>query len=213
MKTKKLKLRGYVFPTVCMLLVSLIVYSSYKIWDVIDEQAKEFQSDIYINTNYSNKEKILPTVSEPIVFIKPFDDERVSVKIPFYNISDDEKRQQDALIYYENIYIPSTGIMYTSNEVFNVKAVYDGKVKEIKEDPIMGSIVEIINSDSITTVYQSLSDVSVKVNDNITQGKMIGLSSKNKIVDDYSLNFQVYKNGKLINPEEIYGKTIDELNE
>ena len=109
--------------------------------------------------------------------------------------------------------MPSTGIVYSSEEVFNVVSVYDGKVIDIKQDPIMGNIVEVKHNDSITSVYQCLNELSVSKGEDVSQGQVLGVSSTNKIFDKYNLNLQIYKDGKLINPETIYDKTIDELNE
>ena len=213
MKTKKLRLRGYVIPTICMLLISLIFYSGYQVWKMVEEENNNYFPVNYVDR--SSKEHITATIAETTSIIKPYVDENVKIAIPYYNINESDTNQQNALIYYENIYMPSTGILYTSDKEFNVVAVLDGTVKDIKEDPIMGKIVEIEHNKKLVTIYQSLGSVNVSVGQSITQGEIIGLSSHNKIIDSskYALNFEVYKDSNLINPEEFYNMTIESLNE
>ena len=208
MKRRKLK-KSVVFIA-SILLMSLVIYSSYKVYEAVNK-LEVIDNDTF--KNYELKSRVVPTVAQSMKFIKPFVDERVSVRVPFYNVDDEDKKQQDALIYYENIYMPSTGIIYSCDEIFNVVSIYDGKVKDIRQDPIMGNIVEVVHNDSLTSVYQSLGDLSVSKGEEVSQGQVLGVASTNKIFDKYNLNLQLYKDGKLINPDIIYDKTIDDLNE
>lgn len=213
MKVKRLKLRGYVIPTICVILVAAIIYSGYKIWELVETASEEFAPFEYVNTQ--DIERIKPTISVPETIVKPYVDNNVKVAIPFYNYNGSDEEQQNALIYYENIYMQNTGVMYINDNEFNVIAVMDGKVKNIKEDAIMGKIVEIEHGNNLITIYQSLNNVNVSINQELKQGEIIGLSGKNKIVDSdkYALHFEVYNNGELINPEEFYNMSIEDFNE
>ena len=214
MKRKRLKLRAYVIPTLCVLLFGIICYSGYKIWELVQVTEQEIVPTNYVNQ--STNERITPTITvEDFKIIKPFVDEDVEETIPYYNMNDDDQKQQSALIYYENIYMQNTGIMYTRNSEFNVVAVLDGTVKNIKDDEIMGKIVEIEHNNDTSTIYQSLSSTNVSVGQKVSQGEIIGISGKNDIVDSnlYALHFEVYKKGELINPEVFYNMSIEEINE
>ena len=213
MKEKKLRLRGYVIPTILTILIMTIFYSGYKIWEVVETNTVEEKPVEYINR--TTNERIYPTVSVPEEIIKPYIDETVSVAIPYYNMDDNDQEQQKSLIYYENIYMQNTGIMYIGDNEFNVVSVLEGKVKNVKDDNIMGKIVEIEHSNNLITIYQSLQSTNVSVGQEVKQGEIIGLSGKNDIVDSgkFALHFEVYKDGELINPEEFYKLTISELNE
>lgn len=214
MKKTRLRLRGYVIPTICFMLLGIICYSGYKIWELVQVTEQEV-----VPTNYVNKstpEEITPTISiTDFKVIKPFVDEDVEEKIPYYDINSDDQKQQSALIYYENIYMQNTGIMYTKSSEFNVVAVLDGTVKSVKDDEIMGKIVEIEHNNDTSTIYQSLSSTNVSVGQRVSQGEIIGISGKNNIVDSnlYALHFEVYRKGQLINPEEFYNISLEELNE
>ena len=87
-----------------------------------------------------------------------------------------------------------------------IRAILDGTVKNIKEDSLMGNIVEIEHTNNLTTVYQSLGEVKVKVGDKVKQGDIIATSGQNKIATDTSnaLHFEVFYKGEVFNPEEFY---------
>lgn len=213
MKKKKLRLRGYVIPTIFTILILAIFYSGYKIWELVDTNEGSFAPVDYIDN--SRSDKIYPTIALPDEIIKPYVDETVSLSIPYYNINGTDQEQQNSLIYYQNIYMQNTGVMYISDNEFNVVSVLDGKVKNIKDDTIMGKIVEIEHSNNLITIYQSLQSTNLSVGQEVKQGEIIGLSGKNEIVDNskFALHFEVYKDGELINPEEFYKISVSELNE
>ena len=213
MKEKKLKLRGYVIPTICLILLAAIFYSGYKIWELVESTKETFEPAEYVNN--IPRDRVAPTISVQDNIVKPYVDESVTVAIPYYDVNGSEDEQQKALIYYENIYMQNTGVMYINDNEFNVVSVMDGKVKNIKEDAIMGKIVEIEHNNKLTSIYQSLESTNVSIGQEVKQGEIIGLSGKNKIVDSnkYALHFEVYKNGELMNPEEFYKLSANELNE
>ena len=213
MSNKKLRLRGYVIPTIFTILILAIFYSGYKIWELVETNEEISAPVEYINK--STNEKIYPTISVPDEIIKPYVDDSVTVAIPYYNVNGSEQEQQNSLIYYQNIYMQNTGVMYVGDNEFNVVAVLDGKVKNIKDDAIMGKIVEIEHSNNLVTIYQSMQSTNLSVGQEVKQGEILGLSGKNEIVDNgkFALHFEVYKDGELLNPEDFYKLSISELNE
>lgn len=209
---KRLKLRNWVLYSLLVILLGVIAYSGYEIYQIVNEE------DVYVSDKIVDKEikeRIIPTITVKDEIIKPYDDETVSIKIPYYNSNDDDKKQQESLIYYENIYMQNTGTMYTSENKFNVLSVLDGTVKNIKEDEIMGKIIEIEHNPNIITIYQSVDNINVSVGQTVTQGQIIAQASNNKIIDSNlnALHFEVYKNGELIDPESFYKLSLKELNE
>ena len=213
MKKKRLRLRGYVIPTIFTILILAIFYSGYKIWEIVETENSNYAPVDYVNK--ATNERIYPTVSVSNEIIKPYVDDTVTVAIPFYNVNGNDQEQQKSLIYYQNIYMQNTGVMYTGDNEFNVVSVLDGKVKNIKDDAIMGKIVEIEHSNNLITIYQSLASTNMSVGQEVKQGEIIGMSGKNEIVDNskFALHFEVYKDGELINPEDFYNLSVSELNE
>ena len=207
---KRRRLRKYVIPTICLMLVCTILFSSYKMYQiltagvpVVNPTPKDNTSEV---NNTHDDTNITPTVSVTKTIIRPYTSTDVSATIPYYNIDGTNDEQAAALIYYEGIYMQNTGVLYTSNNAFDVVSILDGTVKNIKEDSLMGNIVEIEHTNNLTTVYQSLGEVKVKVGDTVKQGDIIATSGQNKITTDTSnaLHFEVFYKGEVFNPEEFY---------
>ena len=192
------------------MLVCTILFSSYKMYQiltagvpVVNPTPKDNTSEV---NNTQDDTNITPTVSVTKTIIRPYTSTDVSATIPYYNIDGTNDEQAAALIYYEGIYMQNTGVLYTSNNAFDVVSILDGTVKNIKEDSLMGNIVEIEHTNNLTTVYQSLGEVKVKVGDTVKQGDVIATSGQNKITTDTSnaLHFEVFYKGEVFNPEEFY---------
>lgn len=203
------KRRKFVIPTICLMLVCTILFSSYKMYQiltagvpVVNPTPKDNTSEV----NNNDDTNVTPTINETKAIIRPYTSQEVSATIPFYNIDGTNDEQAAALIYYEGIYMQNTGVLYTSNNAFDVVSILDGTVKNVKEDSLMGNIVEIEHTNSLTTVYQSLGEVKVKVGDKVSQGDVIATSGQNKITTDTSnaLHFEVFYKGEVFNPEEFY---------
>lgn len=170
---------------------------------VVNPTPKDNTSEV---NNSGDDTNITPTVSVTKNIIRPYTSTDVTATIPYYNIDGTNDEQAAALIYYEGIYMQNTGVLYTSNNAFDVVSILDGTVKNIKEDSLMGNIVEIEHTNNLTTVYQSLGEVKVKVGDTVKQGDIIATSGQNKITTDTSnaLHFEVFYKGEVFNPEEFY---------
>lgn len=210
MKTKRLK--GFVLPTVYVMVIGVLFVS-------ISYLGQLLQS----NVEYSNmavsalKENITPVIKNEDVsnksILKPFASEKVSVSKSFYNMQDDEAKQQNSLVYYEKTYLQNSGILYTSEEVFDVINTFDGTVTKVSKDEILGNYVEITHNTDLKTVYYSLSEINVKVDDEVKAGTIIGKSGDNMLENetDNCLLFEVYQSGNAIDPEKYYSMSLDDL--
>ena len=109
--------------------------------------------------------------------------------------------------------MPNTGIMYGSDNVFDVLAVLDGTIESVTTDDILGNIITIRHTNNLTTTYESLNNVDVIVGQAVNQGDIIGKSGTNKVDASASsmMLFEVNFNGNNINPSKIYDKEINEL--
>ena len=191
------------------MLVCTILFSSYKMYQiltagvpVVNPTPKDNTSEV----NNNDDTNVTPTINETKAIIRPYTSQEVSATIPYYNIDGTNDEQAAALIYYEGIYMQNTGVLYTSNNQFDVVSILDGTVKNVKEDSLMGNIVEIEHTNNLTTVYQSLGEVKVSVGDKVSQGDVIATSGQNKITTDTSnaLHFEVFYKGEVFDPEEFY---------
>ncbi len=162
------------------------------------------------------KEKIFPVINEvdekkPM---KPFLEETVSKTKDYYKKEDSEDVQINSLIYYEKTYMPSTGILYSSDEKFEVVASYDGKVIKVSEDNILGRFVVIEHINGYKTTYYSLSDVAVSEGNEVVKGDPVGSSGPNKIEGSLNNNllFETYHDGYLMDPEDFYNIDFNQEN-
>lgn len=206
---KKMKLRKYVLPTIYVLII-LVTFLSVSL--INNHLLKNV-------TNYNYSKSIMKDVTENVLseilpdkFERPYLSENVKLLSGFYSKDYDDESQKNSLIVYQNTYMPSSGTFYASQDEFDVVSVYDGKVKSIKKDEMLGDIVEVQHSDNLTTIYYSLKDVTVRENDDIKKGTIIGKATSNNLVTDKNVLFiEVYLKGKQIDPEKFYELNPNEV--
>ena len=173
-----------------------------------DVELEYVDGEIIENTNTD-----IPVVSTPTSIGRPYLDSSVSIGKTFYDYEATEEEQEKSIIYYENTYMQNSGVDYTSENVFDVVSILDGTVISVEDNDILGTTVEVRHSNNLISVYQSLSDVMVEENMEIVQGQVIAKSGTSNINKDLGnhLHFELYYNGKIVNPEEYYNKNVDEL--
>lgn len=97
-------------------------------------------------------------------------------------------------------------IDFKASEGTNVLAVTDGTVQQVYKNYTYGTVVVINHADGFKSVYSSLSeDTKVKAGDVVTTGTIIGSVGKtanNEFVDQAHLRFELYKDNKLVDPNE-----------
>ena len=169
--------------------------------------AKVLKASVYSNDNLSYVYRNLIDDTVPVVstddgkVIKPFGGEEVSVVKGFYEKDAESKAQEQSIIYYQNTYMPNTGVLYGAKEEFEVLVVADGTVEDVVADEVLGNVVTIKHTNNLITRYESLNEVNVMVGDTLKKGDVIGTSGENKIDSTYSnmLLFEVEHNGTYAN--------------
>lgn len=192
----------YAFAAV--LLVSLLALTELKLNDKPEKNG-------YVNkTIFENN---IPVVAEPQKITRPYVDNSIKIVTNYYNSKDDEETQKNSLIFYENTYLPSTGIDYQADYDFDVISILDGVVISVKEDQILGKIVEIKHDDKIISSYQSLGEVLVKEGDEVKQGTIIGKSGTSNIQKNLGshLHFELTIDSRNVDPEEYYDKELGNI--
>ena len=167
----------------------------------------------YVSKGILDFEEQLPVVNTEAKIIRPYNDSEVKIVKNFYDYKSDPSEQEKSLIYYEGTYMQSSGVAYSKGDTFDVLSIYDGKVKEIKEDNMLGNVITIEHENGLVSVYQSLSDISVKEGDEVAGGQIIGKSSTSNISSELGnhLYFELIVDGICVNPEGYYDKSINEL--
>ena len=208
---KRRKLRKFVLPTIYIMTISaLFVGISFMATQAFRSSDKKYLFSL--NPLVKEVQNVVNDVKEKNP-IEPVDENTAEKNVHFYDMNDTEEAQQKSLIFYENTYMESTGLLYSANEGFEVLAVLDGTIKSVKKDDIMGNVVEVMHDNNIVTVYYCLKDVAFKEGDKINQGDVIAKSGTSKLETNSANNlfFEVYKNGNAMNPEKFFTTSIEEL--
>ena len=210
MKTKRLK--KYVLPTVYVMVIGVLFVSISLLGSVLESQIE--YGDMAVS---ALKGSTTPVVKNDDVveskIEKPFVSTNVAISKSFYDMTDEATKQQNSLVYYENTYLQNSGVLYSSTSSFEVISSYDGTITNVATDDILGNYVEITHNSNLKTVYYSLGEVSVKKDDVVISGDVIGKSGDNKLTGETEncLLFEVYHNGTAIDPEDFYNMNIEDL--
>ena len=209
------KVRRLMIPAVYGVCVLAFVVSMYLAGTLANKYLFSKSNDLqYVDGEITEElERDIPVVSTPSMIVRPYLSNDVKLAKSFYDYKADSESQERSIILFEDTYMQNSGVDYTSSEVFDIISILDGNVISVKEDNILGTVVEVRHSNDLISVYQSLSEVSVKEGEEIIQGQIIGKSGTsnfNKELGNH-LHFELYYKGTIVNPEEYYNKDISEF--
>lgn len=210
MKTKKLK--NYVLPTIYVMVIGVLFISISFLGNVLQNKIE------YGNMAVSAlKDNVTPVIKNNDVYEskieRPYVSSNVAISKSFYDMSDDDTKQQNSLVYYENTYLQNSGVLYSSTSAFDVVSAFDGTVTNVSKDEILGNYVEITHNPNLKTIYYSLGEVTVKKDDTVVSGDVLGKSGDNSLngESENCLLFEVYHNGTAIDPEDFFNMSIEDL--
>lgn len=207
---KRRRLKSWVVTCMFMIgITSLVSLVSVLATTVLD--ARKVDNNSYVLRDIADSSLPMVSVKDTIIN-KPYVSDKVNITVSFYDHSLSRDELINSLVNYNNTYMPSTGIMYQSEEVFDVVSILDGEVIDIEENDIFSKIVTVKHENNIVSKYSSLSEVVVKKGEHIIKNQVIGRSGKNKIISgSNSLFFELIFNGNNINPEKYYNIDSSEL--
>jgi len=175
-------------------------YENLKVEEYLDSDGK---------INIPLIENIDSVVETVMTIGKPYADKNVKIGVNFYDKT--KENQEDSIIVIDKTYIPNRGIVYKSDSVFDVLAIYDGEVLEVGKDDLIGNYVKINHDNNLIATYKILNNVEVKKGDTIKKGNKIGTSGTSDILPGNILLFELQSNSVNVNPEEYYDKTVKEI--
>lgn len=206
---KKRKLKGFVLPTL-YLLITITIFTGV----ILLGEDYDFATKDYDYTTEILDKTVVPVMTEDNnsnIIMNPVEEGKANITIHYYNSKGTEEEQRNSLIYYENTYMPNTGVLYTSDEVFNILNIFDGKVSEIKDDEFFKKCIVIEHDNNIKSYYYGVDEITVAVGDELNAGDMLGISRNNEIMNNkQSFLLEVYHNNKLINPESVINTKIND---
>ncbi len=122
---------------------------------------------------------------------------------------------EDKLVYSKTLedWRTHSGVDIAAERGTPVKAVADGVVADIKNDPLYGVIVIIDHKDGTKSLYANLaSDDAVSPNQKVKQGDVIGAvgnSASLESAEQSHLHFEVLKNDETVDPIAYLPKAVN----
>ena len=179
----------------------------------------KLSSDLQVDTNeYVPSESVkrdLPVLNTTPKVILPYLDQGVTIGKNYYDYKGEEENQINSILKHDNTYIQNTGIDYINENKFDVIAILDGTITDVKDDETLGKSVEVKHENGLISSYQSLSEIKVKKGDIVTQGQVLGISGENELDKDLGnhLHFEIYENGGNVDPNNYLNKEISSKKE
>ncbi|MCY8634070.1 stage II sporulation protein spoIIQ [Bacillus spizizenii] len=208
--------KRWVFPAIYLVSAAVILTAVLWYQSVSNDEVKDQLADNGGNSAYDNNDdavevgKSMENVAMPVV-----DSENVSVVKKFYETDAAKEEKEAALVTYNNTYSLSKGIDLAEKDGkdFDVSASLSGTVVKAEKDPVLGYVVEVEHADGLSTVYQSLSEVSVEQGDKVKQNQVIGKSGKNLYSEDSGnhVHFEIRKDGVAMNPLNFMDKPVSSI--
>lgn len=96
--------------------------------------------------------------------------------------------------------------MATNDTSIPVVSVLSGDVSSVKEDPLLGEVVELTHDNNMKTYYAGLTAVTVKETDTVKQGEILGktgTSDFRKTLGNH-VHFELRVNDVAINPNTYF---------
>ncbi|WP_077215040.1 M23 family metallopeptidase [Bacillus dakarensis] len=210
--------KRWAFPAIYIASAAIILTAV--LWFQNSNEATDEQID-YEATDITGKEFNEPAVevnrsmenfAMPVV-----DPDSVKIQKQFYDFESSKEEQEAALVFYNNTYHPNTGIDITmeNGEAFEVVAALSGTVTNVQEDSLLGNVIEIEHDKGIVTQYQSVTDIDVKVGDQVEQGQTLAMAGKSLYNEEAGthLHFEIRKDNVAVNPIDFFNKPLSALQE
>lgn len=207
---KKLRLKKGVIIGAYLIAFSLTGMSAFFVSQNMQANNSTEEDIEYVNSSIIDDKEDQEVIKEEVKMVKPFTNDQVKTLKYFYDYQAEAESQEKSILYHENTYIQNLGMDFGLTESFDVVSILDGTVLDVREDELLGTVVEIKHDNDFISSYQSLSEVSVKKNDTIKQGQVIGKSGTNTIDQDLGkhLHFELYKSGEVVDPNKYFDQVI-----
>lgn len=212
---KKLRLKKGAIIGAYLIAFSLTGMSAFFVSQNMQANNPTEEDIEYVNSSIIDDKEDREVIKEDVKMVKPYTNEEVQTLKYFYDYQAEAETQEKSILYHENTYIQNSGIDFGLTDTFDVVAVLDGTVVDVREDELLGTVVEIKHDNDFISSYQSLSEVSVKKNDTVKQGQVIGKSGTNTIDQDLGnhLHFELYKSGSVVDPSKYFDQVISDTTE
>lgn len=196
---KKRKLKAFVIPATIASFGLIAIFIALVMTNT-NPTLKNKETLNYVSNTILSEDIAVINTTRKIIY--PYLESSVSIGKGYYDYKATAEEQQKSIIYHENTYMQNSGIDFVYDKQFDVIAVLDGTVTNIKDDELLGKIVEINHSNDYVSIYQSLSEIKVKKGDTVNQGQVLGVSGTNTLDKELGnhLHFEFYAQGQIVDP-------------
>ncbi|WP_147534417.1 M23 family metallopeptidase [Bacillus marasmi] len=174
-------------------------------YNATDISGKKINEQPAVEVNRTMENFVMP-VSTP---------EDVVIQKQFYEFDGKKEEQVAALVEYKNSYHPNTGIDITMRDkkAFDVVASLSGTVTDVREDSLLGNVIEIEHDKGIVTQYSSVTDIEVEAGDEVEQGQSLATAGKSLYNEDAGVHvhFEIRKDNVPVNPVDFINKPLNAL--
>ncbi|PLS17752.1 peptidase M23 [Bacillus sp. M6-12] len=166
---------------------------------------KKGQPAVEVNSKVEN-------ISMPVV-----NGEEAVIKKDFYDVNGKKEEQEAALVSYNNRFEPNKGIdvAMPDGKTFDVVASLSGTVTNVKEDSLLGNVIELEHENGVVTRYQSVKDFAVEIGQNVKQGDVLAKAGQSLINEEAGIHvhFEIRKDSVAVNPLSMMEKPVTALYE
>ncbi|MBS4200684.1 M23 family metallopeptidase [Bacillus sp. FJAT-49732] len=211
--------KRWVFPAIYLVCAALLISTIVWYQTGINNSAKdpkvaEKGKDI---TGKTDEPVIEVNQSFENVVMPIRNDDEVRIVTGFFDANASNEQQEDALIVDGNKYRPNMGLDIANKDgkEFEVIAALSGKVASVRQDALLGNVIEVEHDKGVVTIYQSVKDIKVKAGDVIKQGDLLATSSTSQIniAAKNHVHFEIRKDNKALNPQTYIGQSLTALTE
>ncbi|BCU83240.1 hypothetical protein JIR001_30230 [Polycladomyces abyssicola] len=197
---KRLFAKKWAFPAIYLAAAALILTVVWLYQNAQESRVTKPGTDVQISHNTVPVDQKAEQMTAPVAKTADAD-----AQMGYYDDTSSAKVKEKALVKYANTYWPHSGIDYARKDgkSFDVIAALSGKVIRVEHNPLVGQQVEIQHKNGLITVYQSLTDIRVKVGQEVKQGDVIAQAGRNNFEKEAGvhLHFEVRKGNQSVQPE------------
>ena len=214
-KVKRFFKKRWAFPAVYIASAAIIL-SGVLWYQNSASDSDDFKYDATENPTKQMDDPGMPVSKELENFTWPVaDPEAVETQKQFYDNTQSKEEQVDALVFYDNMYQPNTGIdlKMKDNSEFDVVASLSGTVTDVTTDSVLGNTIVLDHGDGIKTVYQSVKDIQVEKGDQVVKGDPLATSGQSQFNKEAGVHvhFEIRKNDVAVNPVDYFDKSLSAL--
>ncbi len=207
-----MKSKSLFIPTLYLLMIFGLTISLYLARNAYNDYTiSENEKITYVSSGIFNRS--IPVINIEENISEPFSNSSVKIARYFYNSDDSIEQQEKSLVFYDDVYMPNTGVDYSNKEQFDILTIYSGTVIDVIENELMGKTVEIRHNNELISVYQGLDNIEVQKGDIVGFGNKIGTSGTSIINKDLGqhVHLEIYKNGEVLDPIKCIGKKLGDI--